>query len=597
LGLPFVLLLGFLLLPATLAYGAPLPGSATAGSLLWSTLLWPLPSLLVLSALRRQRRRLVSGARGGLHPRVLLRASAVASPAVLHVAALYGGWLDATWQLAGDSHLATFALLSVPLATIELPRLVLATVAETWLEGDGDGAVSGGTVTAADLPGIAELWPVVRLRLGWPLLLPMPCLLLGAGLDVLQLDRGLHCFFLGTSIGVTAGMLVLLVAFGLALPVWFRRAFGAVPTLPEPVAAGLRQTAARLGFPPSRVLLLPTGGRSMNAMMVGPLPFGRILCLTDGLLRTLDPDLLTGVVAHEVGHARMGHPGILLVLTAVVPLLLTSPLLALDPAAAALSWQALGAVLVIGCTWSIVRALARRFEHEADVASVQALGAGPCARALQAVAQAAMPMRPSWFGRLTSLHPDERVRCAVMLRYEHEPEFRARFDARGRRLRLLIAASLGLATAAAAATWWLEWPHERVLWRLAAGDVVEARAFDAAIGEDVPARWRETWQELRAELAAAAEVAPAARDWREAAPRFAEGGWRRGVEVIVADGPAAARPYFALAAAGGGDRVMRALLYAYCRAAADGDGRRMTEAREIVRRRGVPAGLEAMFAP
>lgn len=593
-GPPGVFLLGFLVLFGSLSAWAPVPGSASLATLAWALLLWPLPALLALVALRRLRRRLLWGERGGLHPRWLLRASAAASPVVLQVVALPGGWIDITWQWAAGSHLASLALLAVPLVAIEVPRLVLATVAQVWLEGDAGSAAPGFGSEA--LPGFADLWPVIRLRLGWPLLLPMPCLLLGLVLDLLQLDREVHEFFLGTSIGVTLGMLLLLGAFGLVLPFWFRIAFGIVRELPEPTGSLLRRTASSLGFRPSRVLMMPTGGRAMNAMMVGPLPFGRILCLTDGLLRTLDDDLLAGVVAHEVGHARMGHPGLLLVLTGIVPLLLMSLATWFDPASTDMTSQAL-VVLVVGVfTWSIVRTLAHRFEHEADIASVRALGAGPCSRALMAVSTASLPVRHTWLGRLFTLHPEESTRCTTMLRYELEDGFRERFDRTGRRMRAAILGCLAVACSVAAIAWWTDWRYERVLWRLNVGDVVAAGQLDAALGESIPERWSRTWRIVRKELVAAQELAPEARDWAAAAPRFAEGGYRRGVEVLLASGPAAARPWFALAAtAGEQDRVLRHLLWEFCRAADENDPERMELVRDVLLRRGVPPDLQRAF--
>lgn len=597
-GPPVVFLLGFLVLYGSLSAWAPVPGSATAGSFGWSLLLWPLPSWLAIGALRRLRRRLLWGDLGQPHPRWLLRASAIASPVVLLVVALPGGWIDLTWQWAAGSHLATLALLAVPLVAIELPRLVLATIAQAWLEGDAGpvGPVPG----AGALPGFADLWPMIRLRLGWPLLLPMPCLLLGLVLDLLQFDRDVHEFFLGTSVGVTIGMLLLLAAFGAVLPFWFRVAFGIRRDLPEPTGALLRATAASLGFRPSRVTLLPTGGRAMNAMMVGPLPFGRILCLTDGLLRALDDDLLQGVVAHEIGHARMGHPGLLLVLTAIVPLLLMSMATWFDPTSTNAPLQALVVVLVAVFTWSLVRSLAHRFEHEADIASVQALGAGPCSRALLAVSALSVPVRHTWLGRLFTLHPEENVRCALMLRYESEPAFRERFHRSGRRMRRWVLGGLVVACAIAASAWWSDWRFERVLWRLNCGDVVGARELDARLGEVIPERWTRTWTLLRRELAAAHEIAAEAQDWTSAAPRFVEFGYQRGVEVLRAEGPAAARPWFALSAAAvEGDRqarVLHHLLWEFCRAADEGDTERLQQVRAVLQRRGVPAELQGVFA-
>ncbi|HIE72501.1 MAG TPA: hypothetical protein EYP98_21375 [Planctomycetes bacterium] len=155
-------------------------------------------------------------------------------------------------------------------------------------------------------------------------------------------------------------------------PRWFRIAFGVISTLPEPTGTILRKTATMLGFSPKRVFLLPTGMRSINAMMVGPLPVGRLLCLTDGLVSALDSSSLTGVLAHEVGHARMGHPGLLMLLAVVVPLMMLSPLRLLDVEEIDVTLQAVAILLIMLVLWFGLRTLARRFEHEADVSSVRA---------------------------------------------------------------------------------------------------------------------------------------------------------------------------------------------------------------------------------
>jgi len=583
LGLPITFLVGLIVVFATRDYFAPAPGSGNLGTLAGHAWLVPVPFLLVVAALRVLRMRLVDGRRRGLHPRWLLNASASASPIAVYVVSGPGGWFDLAWRWSGDSHLLGFCLLAVPLVLVEVPRLILATLAHLWAEIDEEAGAQ--TALRHSLPGLGDVRALVRLRLGWPLLLTMPWALLGAGLDVLQLHRASYTFVLGTSPGATLGTLGFLTLGAMLLPFWFRLAFGARTTLPEPTGTLLRRTAATLGFRPSRVLMLPTGNRALNAMMVGPLPVGRCLLVTDGLLRSLDDDLLAGVVAHEVGHAKMGHPGLLMILAVVVPLLLVTPLGIVDLEQVGVLWQAAAGLLVIVFTWSVVRSLAQRFELEADIVSVQALGSGPCSRALMAVAHMAVPVAHSLLRRIFTLHPEEPTRCETMRRYELEPTFRARFDA-----------LLGAAAIAAAAAWTIEWPYERVFWRLGSGDVVAAKRLAVELDNDIPERWRESWTRLHEDLEAASAIAPDASDWSVARSLFAEQGWRHGVETLLRAGPAAARPWFALAAeAGGGDRVLRQAVYEFCRAAREGDVERKDEIRAVLQRRGVPAELEPVF--
>lgn len=590
---PFVLLVGFLTVAFAASFLTPLPGSSSAATAWSAALAWPVPAVLAAIGLGRIRARLVLGSVDPVHPRVWLHASSAMSPLVVLFAMVPGGWLDLaeTWSHGG--HLLHLLLLALPLAATELPRLILATVGRSWLEGEAVGVPPG--VFRTTLPSFREVWPEVRLRLGWPLLLPIPCLAVGGLLDLLHHDRAWHEFLLGTSAGNTLALLAALVVIGVLLPFSFRLAFGARRELPPGLARPLRAVAEALGFPGRRVLVLDTGGRAVNAMLVGPLPFGRVLCLTDGLLQVLDLEALSGVVAHEVGHARMGHPGLLLLLTVVLPMLSIG---AWTPYWGELNTpvQVAGGLLLMVFGWSLVRAAAHRFEHEADIASVQAFGAGPCTRALQSVMRLASGSSGGRWQRLFTLHPDEAARCRAMLRYEAEPGFRNAFDAAGRRLRLALGTALAGATAAAVLAFAAEWRFEGPIWQLASGDVVGAARAADAVGDAVPERWRKPWREFRATLAAAQAIAPHATNWAEAQPVFAEVAFARGREVLLAEGPAAARPWFLLAAdAAPQDRTGRLLLHEYCRAAAAGEPERMGEVRQLLLRHGVPPDLEPVF--
>ncbi|MEO6595170.1 MAG: M48 family metalloprotease, partial [Planctomycetota bacterium] len=328
-GLPFPFLAGLLVLFAHRELQPVIPGSGEVDRVAVFALLLAVPSLLAVLSLLLIRRQLIQNWRPPAPPRALLRLSAGATPVVLYLLLGTGSYAACIDQWVASSHFADIALLMLPLLATEFPRILLGTA--TMLCCEIDEEVAGGRrVPASMLPSLRDVLPVARLRLGWPLLVTMPCLLLGAGLDLLQIDRELYVFCLGTSLGSTLGTIAFLGLASVVLPYWFRVAFGTVGRLPEPVGQQLRRTAAALGFNPARVLLLPTGMRALNAMMVGPLPAGRCLCLTDGLLRALDAESLAGVVAHEIGHARRGHPRLLMALVVVVPLLLMNPLRLLD---------------------------------------------------------------------------------------------------------------------------------------------------------------------------------------------------------------------------------------------------------------------------
>jgi len=596
LALPLTFLVGLAVLFANRELLPPIAGSGRLDVLAAFGLLLATPSVLALVSLRRVRAELVTGRLGSVPPRALLRLSAVATPLSLHLVLGPGGWSELASRWSGGSELADILLLLLPLFAAEVPRLVVATAADVHLEFAHE-LVGSRRIDAAMLPRLVETLPAVRGRLSWPLLLVMPCVLFGAAIDLLQLDRRLYTLFVATTPGATIGTLAFFLLAAALLPFWFRIAFGIERVVPEPAGSRLRQTAAILGFPPRRVMYLPTGMRAMNAMMVGPLPIGRFLCVTDGLVRMLDVDSLTGVVAHEVGHARKGHPLLLMTLAAVLPLLLPAPLRllrldALDPIT-----QALFALAAVAILWTAVRAVAHRFEHEADAASVEALGAGPCTRALMTVSRAAMPVTRGMLRRHFTLHPEERSRWEFMRRYEGEPAFRAAFEARGRMLRATAALLLAVVASAATWAWTVEWPLEKAVWRFHAGDFVGASAAVAAVGEAVPEPWQQPWRRLEDELAVGLELAPTAADWPTARAALSVSAWPRGVEVLLRSGPRDARPWFALAIeADPALGLVRHAVLDYCEAAADHDPERMAAAGAIVRRLGVPAGLEAAFA-
>jgi hypothetical protein len=312
-------------------------------------------------------------------------------------------------------------------------------------------------------------------------------------------------------------------------------------------------------------------------------------------LSTLDSRSLTGVLAHEVGHARMGHPGLLMLLAVVVPLMLLSPLRLLDIDQVDVTLQAAGIVLIMVAVWISLRTLARRFEHEADVYSVRVLGAEPCSAALQEVARMVSPRSRSLRSRLLSLHPDEQQRVVLMQRYAVESAFRERFDRQTRKMRRAIAAVLIVAVGVGAWFWQADWQYERVLTRFYSGDFVGAREAVATIDERPP-RWRDTLQRLDKELAAGLELAPAARDWAAIEQGLIPAAWQRGERVLLAEGPAAARHWFALAVfAMPTPTPTEYAVYQFCQAAEDGDSEMMAGLAQIIKRRGVPANLQRVF--
>ena len=219
-----------------------------------------------------------------------------------------------------------------------------------------------------------------------------------AWLDVVELPTARTFVMLGC----------VFVAF-LALPWVLRRVWRCRPLPPGPLRDRLEAYSARVGFRARDILVWPTGGRHINAAVVGLLPRFRYVFLTDGLLQILAPDEVEAVFAHEAGHARRGHVPIflgytgLLALAAFLPGTVLGPLEALSAEIPEV-FRALLVVLVwLGFVFGWV---SRRFEQEADVFGIETLPPArrddgspappeehPFARALERIAAAAGGIR------------------------------------------------------------------------------------------------------------------------------------------------------------------------------------------------------------
>ncbi len=543
-----------------------LPGSGNALLALLGLPLLAVPMVLTILAHR---------AREGRTGRALARLAPAMLPACYAIFLAPLGYLDVAETWAGSSHLAHLALLLVPLLVAETMRVVC----EVRL--------------IAALEGASELRAMLRNRFAFVGLFTLPWLLLGILGDVIRQNRSLYSFVVGTSTGLTIGTLVFVLCMGILLPLVFRVALGLSRRLPEPVGTELRATAAALGFRGSAVMFLDSGLRTVNALMIGPLPWPRYLVLTDGLLAILDLQALRGVVAHEVGHAQAGHPALLLALFVASPLLLTNLLQQLPLDELSLPWGIAAAAVVALGGWWVLRRVSHRFEHEADVLSAIALGgAEPCINALSRVGEV-VHGEPHY---ATTLHPSETARVSLLRRFAEDPRFRARFALRGLHLRRGIAAVVLLAMVAGGWSWYRAWPYERAAHRFYNGDLAGARAQADVVGVDVPAGQWEWWQHFRQDLDAAQAIAGAGGEWEQLQPRLAAEGWRRGIEVLVSDGPAAARPWMSLATEDEARSPLRRCVLLFCEAAVNADLEGMDAAAAQVRALGVPTELASVFA-
>ncbi len=179
-------------------------------------------------------------------------------------------------------------------------------------------------------------------------------------------------------------VLAMLVGLFLLSPLLLRLVWGGTPLPPGPLRDRLLALCDRAGIRVRDLLVWETfGGRFANSLVTGALPRLRYVFFTRPLLDGLQPEELEAVLAHELGHARHRHL-VWYFAFAVGLILLVGGLEGLgDLAAGGASDGVLGFGLV-AVYWSFLFLFASpRFERQADLFSLQLIGAGaPLASAL-----------------------------------------------------------------------------------------------------------------------------------------------------------------------------------------------------------------------
>lgn len=549
-----------LLVHEELGVGFPVEGSM-ARLAPWLLLL-PVPWLLAQRTLRSLGRRLLSAEAGRRQLRISLELQAFAVPFIYYLVITRGGLPAVVTSFPLSSVLVDNVLLLAPLLAMEgtlrlAERRIQAVVSRIGLE-----------------PGTTIGIPRLRMAL----FVTTPILVFAGIADVVFLDRRLEVFFSGTSLGSLLGLGFMVLLLCAVLPVVFRLLMSTTRQLPGHLADDLRQTASRLGFPPQSLLAMDTGFRMVNAALVGPLPRPRYLVLTDGLMSVLDPQALRGVVAHEVGHARAGHPGLLLLVFGALPLLSLQPLFIGFAEAGTVMLITLS-VLALAVAWTVLRALAHRFEFEADLLSAEALGgAQPCIDALRRVGA----LSPQSIHRASLRHPSEQRRIACLLGWESDLVFRRRFKQAGKRLRQWITVATAVVLVVAIWAQFALWPVDRAIYLFYTGDFPAARVQLSMIEDSVSTLHQDLVENLTAETDAAMELLPEGGKWSEIRDELSRLAYVRGKFVLLESGPEAARPWFALVLSRPDYSPVELSLYLYCQAASDGDEERMRMLREHI---------------
>lgn len=111
--------------------------------------------------------------------------------------------------------------------------------------------------------------------------------------------------------GWELGILFLVVGAGLnVIAYWFSDKIALLMNRAQPLDESLapwlydevREMTRRLGIPMPKLNISPSP--QPNAFATGRNPSHSVVCVTEGLLQTLDPNEIRAVVAHELGHIR-----------------------------------------------------------------------------------------------------------------------------------------------------------------------------------------------------------------------------------------------------------------------------------------------------
>ena len=149
------------------------------------------------------------------------------------------------------------------------------------------------------------------------------------------------------------------------LPWLIARTLKTKPLPAGPFRDRLELAASRIGLRYRDILLWPTGGKVLNAMVVGFTPGTRRIFFTDGILRALPEDELMAVFFHEAGHAKKHHLPLLLLLFLSVAMVFHFMGTPLMQAGIPPIWIVL---LQLAVLWFVLLGwVSRRFEREADL--------------------------------------------------------------------------------------------------------------------------------------------------------------------------------------------------------------------------------------
>jgi Zn-dependent protease with chaperone function len=163
-------------------------------------------------------------------------------------------------------------------------------------------------------------------------------------------------------IGFMLALILITLPF---LPRIIARMIKAEPLAPGALRDRLVAAAATVDLGYRDIMIWRTGGRVLNAMVVGFTKRSRMIFITDGLLDALTEDEVMAVFFHEAGHAKKQHLPLFMVAFFALSLLFYGLRIPMQRAGIPLPLQVM---LHLGVLWFILLGwVSRRFERESDI--------------------------------------------------------------------------------------------------------------------------------------------------------------------------------------------------------------------------------------
>lgn len=165
---------------------------------------------------------------------------------------------------------------------------------------------------------------------------------------------------------VQIGLMLLIIGGTLPfLPRIIAKLIGARPLAPGSIRDELERASAKIDLTYGEIMVWPTQGRMLNAMVVGFTGRSRIIFLTDALLDLMPREEVMAVFFHEAGHAKKQHLPLFLVMFLGLALLFEELRVPLQLIGIPVELQLL---LHIAMLWFVLLGfISRRFERESDV--------------------------------------------------------------------------------------------------------------------------------------------------------------------------------------------------------------------------------------